>query len=91
MRRCVPVVRMAERSKALRSGRSPLLWAWVRIPLLTYNFLYSTDQSEVNKFIAARVSITQKLTSYQYVLINFIRKRNSKKHVKNVKLANSVY
>ena len=29
------VVRMAERSKALRSGRSPLLWAWVRIPLLT--------------------------------------------------------
>ena len=27
---------MAERSKALRSGRSPLLWAWVRIPLLTW-------------------------------------------------------
>ena len=33
-------VRMAERSKALRSGRSPLLWAWVRIPLLTKYFLY---------------------------------------------------
>ena len=32
-------VRMAERSKALRSGRSPLLWAWVRIPLLTNNFV----------------------------------------------------
>ena len=32
-------VRMAERSKALRSGRSPLLWAWVRIPLLTKVFL----------------------------------------------------
>ena len=30
---------MAERSKALRSGRSPLLWAWVRIPLLTITFL----------------------------------------------------
>uniref|UniRef100_A0A2H1WEZ5 trypsin n=1 Tax=Spodoptera frugiperda TaxID=7108 RepID=A0A2H1WEZ5_SPOFR len=29
---------MAERSKALRSGRSPLLWAWVRIPLLTNSF-----------------------------------------------------
>ena len=29
---------MAERSKALRSGRSPLLWAWVRIPLLTKYF-----------------------------------------------------
>ena len=28
---------MAERSKALRSGRSPLLWAWVRIPLLTFD------------------------------------------------------
>ena len=35
------VVRMAERSKALRSGRSPLLWAWVRIPLLTfYQFMH---------------------------------------------------
>lgn len=33
-------VRMAERSKALRSGRSPLLWAWVRIPLLTVLQLY---------------------------------------------------
>ena len=32
-------VRMAEWSKALRSGRSPLLWAWVRIPLLTNVFL----------------------------------------------------
>ena len=32
-------VRMAEWSKALRSGRSPLLWAWVRIPLLTKNIL----------------------------------------------------
>ncbi len=29
------LVRMAERSKALRSGRSPLLWARVRSPLLT--------------------------------------------------------
>ena len=34
-------VRMAERSKALRSGRSPLLWAWVRIPLLTRPFYFS--------------------------------------------------
>ena len=33
-------VRMAERSKALRSGRSPLLWAWVRIPLLTSAFFF---------------------------------------------------
>ena len=34
-------VRMAERSKALRSGRSPVLWAWVRIPLLTIIFFNS--------------------------------------------------
>ena len=31
---------MAEWSKALRSGRSPLLWAWVRIPLLTKPFWF---------------------------------------------------
>ena len=30
---------MAEWSKALRSGRSPILWAWVRIPLLTKSFV----------------------------------------------------
>ena len=29
---------MAERSKALRSGRSLVLQAWVRIPLLTDTF-----------------------------------------------------
>ena len=31
---------MAERSKALRSGRSLVLQAWVRIPLLTNSVLY---------------------------------------------------
>ena len=36
-------VRMAEWSKALRSGRSPLLWAWVRIPLLTNTFLLTSS------------------------------------------------
>ena len=39
-------VRMAERSKALRSGRSPLLWAWVRIPLLTlHHFFFASQQT----------------------------------------------
>ncbi len=33
-------VRMAERSKALRSGRSLVLQAWVRIPLLTYIYFF---------------------------------------------------
>ena len=37
-------VRMAERSKALRSGRSLVLQAWVRIPLLTRPF-YCWDTS----------------------------------------------
>ena len=31
----IPQVGMAERSKALRSGRSPVFWAWVQIPFLT--------------------------------------------------------
>lgn len=37
---------MAERSKALRSGRSPLLWAWVRIPLQTNLFPKCNNMSE---------------------------------------------
>lgn len=36
---------MAERSKALRSGRSPLLWAWVQIPLLTKKEFFSLAYS----------------------------------------------
>ena len=39
-------VRMAERSKALRSGRSPLLWAWVQIPLLTNIFFIFSYHSK---------------------------------------------
>ena len=35
-------VRMAERSKALRSGRSPVFRAWVRIPLLTHFLFFLT-------------------------------------------------
>ena len=35
---------MAEWSKALRSGRSPLLWAGVRISLLT-NIILDREQS----------------------------------------------
>ena len=34
---------MAEWSKALRSGRSPLLWARVQIPLLTRKLLSLLD------------------------------------------------
>ena len=38
-------VRMAERSKALRSGRSPVFRAWVRIPLLTVHFYFQVNIS----------------------------------------------
>ena len=48
------IVRMAERSKALRSGRSPLLWAWVRIPLLTINVLVASDLSHKFLFVSRR-------------------------------------
>ena len=41
--RIIMDVRMAEWSKALRSGRSPLLWAWVQIPLLTRNIFFVAD------------------------------------------------
>ena len=38
-------VRMAEWSKALRSGRSPVFRAWVRIPLLTVHFYFQVNIS----------------------------------------------
>ena len=44
---------MAERSKALRSGRSPLLWAWVRIPLLTTTFEFFRHLSAFFRLVAA--------------------------------------
>src|SRR6218665_1732819 len=37
------LVRMAERSKALRSGRSPVLRAWVQIPLLRNLYVKTTS------------------------------------------------
>ena len=41
--------RMAERSKALCFGRSPLLWACVRIPLLTNTFYLWKSYAEFNQ------------------------------------------
>jgi hypothetical protein len=45
---------MAERSKALRSGRSPLLWAWVRIPLLTTVFSSSQEFAQTRAVIVSK-------------------------------------
>ena len=69
---------MAERSKALRSGRSPLLWAWVRIPLLTYNFLAVDDTTKfLHSWQGSRVAqwkragpITQRSVDRNYALLN---------------------
>ena len=73
-------VRMAERSKALRSGRSPLLWAWVRIPLLTRNlldglvvpsnFLSSSTDSRVAQWKRAG-PITQRSVDRNHALLKF--------------------
>ena len=75
-------VRMAERSKALRSGRSPLLWAWVRIPLLTKTFLPCSwlycirNGSKVDRLADSRVAqwkragpITQRSVDRNYALL----------------------
>ena len=69
---------MAEWSKALRSGRSPLLWAWVRIPLLTKillvglvvtsNFLWSCTGSRVAQWKRAG-PITQRSVDRNYALL----------------------
>ena len=76
-------VRMAERSKALRSGRSPLLWAWVRIPLLTkfYSCIISSVgiyQTVLSFYTGSRVAqwkragpITQRSVDRNYALLVF--------------------
>ena len=73
--------KVAEWSKALRSGRSPLLWAWVRIPLLTRilfvglvvttNFLWTCTGSRVAQWKRAG-PITQRSVDRNYALLNFL-------------------
>ena len=76
---------MAEWSKALRSGRSPLLRAWVRIPLLTnqpffffFLFLFNVHQEETHGFTDSRVAqwkragpITQRSVDRNYPLLDY--------------------
>ena len=61
---------MAEWSKALRSGRSPLLWAWVRIPLLTKPFCFwcISMESRVAQWKRAG-PITQRSVDRNYALL----------------------
>ena len=77
---------MAEWSKALRSGRSPLLWAWVRIPLLTNIFpLIKKFRAIINlcfyphQHTDSRVAqwkragpITQRSVDRNYALLTFL-------------------
>ena len=46
---------MAERSKALRSGRSPLIRAWFRIPLLTVIQLLTFNNNRYDFLIYDRI------------------------------------
>lgn len=62
------LVRMAEWSKALRSGRSPLLWAGVRISLLTKLFFYKG--SRVAQWKRAG-PITQRSVDRNYALLKY--------------------
>ena len=68
---------MAEWSKALRSGRSPHLWAWVRIPLLTYHFYFVSSkvmENELCNFFA--ISFAKK--SYNFNLDDSRKRRIDK-------------
>ena len=58
---------MAERSKALRSGRSPLLWAWVRIPLLTYHFYFVSSKVMENELTFLPFPLQKNLTTLIYM------------------------
>ena len=70
---------MAERSKALRSGRSPLLWAWVRIPLLTTNFFSPSPFTESRVAQWKRAGpITQRSVDRNYALLAFFFPSKSK-------------
>ena len=64
---------MAERSKALRSGRSPLLWAWVRIPLLTSHSFFCPHQFPESRVAQWKRAgpITQRSVDRNYALLAF--------------------
>src|SRR6218665_636306 len=49
---------MAERSKALRLERSPVLWAWVQIPLLT-KFIFCNYDNYCLQYHAGRSHLSR--------------------------------
>ena len=63
---------MAEWSKALRSGRSPLLWAWVRIPLLTNFFaIFYFTEYIFNELNILLLSVNNNLNAIHLINIFF--------------------
>ena len=52
---------MAERSKALRSGRSLVLQAWVRIPLLTNSVLYILHRPDLTLTLTLHTNVQREL------------------------------
>src|SRR6218665_3396848 len=63
---------MAERSKALRLDRSPVLWAWVQIPLLT-NFIFCCYDNNCLQYHACptHLSRIQKLLK-SWILVSIV-------------------
>src|SRR6218665_2284564 len=59
---------MAERSKALRSARSPVLWAWVQIPLLT-KFIFCNYDNYCLQYHAGPSHLSRILKSWILVSI----------------------
>ena len=75
-------VRMAERSKALRSGRSPVLWAWVRIPLLTIIFHINYVLLILNRCVRVKnFTCHASLAAYSFFSITVNLKDQKLQHV----------
>ena len=67
---------MAERSKALRSGRSLVLQAWVRIPLLTNIFISTLYILKSNKKQSVKTGNVFFFTSVQMKVIDKNKTKN---------------
>ena len=60
---------MAERSKALRSDRSPVHWAWVQIPILTEFIFYSGFNTDYGSSEPLKTLVVLCYVIYIYIYI----------------------
>ena len=79
---------MAERSKALRSGRSRVLPAWVRIPLLTISFAIMITPSRTEDLKRCTSTAHARTISMVLYLPCYVRYQNS---CSTIKIYHSVY